>query len=64
MEFVVGGSYQACIGQLNALIVIGRDDEAYVYPSNLFETRDADGNILKQNKDGTWTAVPAQQQEK
>ncbi len=40
MEFVVGDSYQACIGQMNVLGVIGRDNEAYVYPSKLFEVRD------------------------
>ncbi len=57
MEFVVGDSYQACIGQMNVLGVIGRDNEAYVYPSKLFEVRDVAGNLLKRNEDGTWTTV-------
>ena len=63
MEFVVGDSYQACIGQMGALGVIGRDDESYIYPPELFEVRNSDGNLLKWNGDGTWTTVPAQQQE-
>lgn len=59
MEFVVGDSYKARIVQFGALSVIGRDNESYIYPSNLFEVRDADGNLLKRNEDGTWTTVPA-----
>lgn len=60
-EFVVGEVYKARIVQFGALSVIGRDKESYIYPSNLFEVRDAGGNLLKRNADGTWTTVPAQQ---
>ncbi len=64
VEFDVGDSYKAHVSQFGMLAVIGWDNESYIYPSELFEVRDADGNLLKRNKDGTWTAVPAQQQEK
>lgn len=58
MEFVVGDSYKARIVQFGALSVIGRDNESYIYPAELFEVRrNSDGNLLKWNGDGTWTTV-------
>ena len=58
MEFVVGDSYQACIAQMGALGVIGRDNEAYIYPAKLFDVRNEAGEVLKRNADRTWTTVP------
>lgn len=57
MEFVIGDCYKARIGQFGALSVIGRDKESYIYPPELFEVRDSDGNLLKWNGDGTWTTI-------
>ena len=58
MEFVVGDSYKARIVQFGSLSVIGRDNESYIYPAELFEVRrNSDGNLLKWNGDGTWMTV-------
>ena len=61
VEFDVGSTYKARISQFGMLSVIGCDNDSYIYPSELFEVRDTDGNLLKRNKDGTWETVTAQQ---